>query len=105
MENEKEYIPPVAYDWEEMKAKHFTPEELAASKIRVALIGEIVKARQKKGYSQMKLEELSGVKQPVISRLELGTSDPQLSTMIKILAVSGKTLKVVSLKKEKASKA
>jgi len=101
MENKEKYISPIGDNWEDVKKELFTPEELAASKIRVALIGEMIKARQKKGYSQMKLEELSGVKQPVISRLELGTSDPQLSTMIKILAVTGKTLKVVPLKKEK----
>ena len=47
-----------------------TPEEIAQSDLRVALIGEFIKARQEKGISQKKLEELSGVKQPVIARLE-----------------------------------
>ncbi len=39
-----------------------TPEEVAGSNFRVALIGELIKARQEKGISQKKLEELSGVK-------------------------------------------
>ncbi len=39
-----------------------TPEERAASDLRVALIGELIKARQEKGISQKKLEELSGVR-------------------------------------------
>lgn len=35
-----------------------TPEEIAESNLRVALIGELIKARQEKGLSQKKLEEL-----------------------------------------------
>lgn len=56
--------------WEELQKELFTPEEIAASNLRVALIGELIKARQEKGISQKKLEELSGVKQPIIARME-----------------------------------
>ena len=72
-----------------------TPEERAESDLRVALIGEIIKARQEKGISQKKLEELSGVKQPVIERMERGTSNPQIDTILKLLAPLGKTLAIV----------
>ena len=72
-----------------------TPEERAESDLRVALIGEIIKARQEKGISQKKLEELSGVKQPVIARMERGTSNPQIDTILKLLAPLGKTLAIV----------
>lgn len=74
-----------------------TPEEIVESNLRVALIGELIKARQEKGLSQKKLEELSGVKQPVIARMEKGLTSPQLSTILKVLAPLGKTLAVVSL--------
>lgn len=57
-----------------------TPEEKAESDLRVAIIGELIKARQEKGISQKKLEELSGVKQPVIARMEKGYTSPQLKT-------------------------
>ncbi len=76
-----------------------TPEEIAESNLRVALIGEMIKARQEKGLSQKKLEELSGVKQPVIARMEKGITSPQLDTILKILAPLGKTLAVVPLHK------
>ncbi|MBS5424239.1 helix-turn-helix transcriptional regulator, partial [Streptococcus sp.] len=46
---------------------------------------------------QKKLEELSGVKQPVIARMETGKTAPQLDTVLKILASLGKTLAVVPL--------
>ena len=72
-----------------------TPEERTESDLRVALIGEIIKARQEKGISQKKLEELGGVKQPVIARMERGTSNPQIDTILKLLAPLGKTLAIV----------
>ena len=74
-----------------------TPEEIAESTLRVAIIGELIKARQERGISQKKLEELSGVKQPVIARMERGTTNPQLDTILKVLAPLGKTLAVVPL--------
>lgn len=81
--------------WNEIEAELFTPEEIAESNLRVALIGELIKARQEKGISQKKLEELSGVKQPVIARMERGTTSPQLDTVLKLLAPLGKTLAIV----------
>ena len=74
-----------------------TPEEIAESDLRVALIGELIKARQEKGITQKQLEELSGVKQPVIARMEKGTSIPKVDTILKVLAPLGKKLAVVSI--------
>lgn len=83
--------------WDELEKELFTPEEIAASDLRVALIGELIKARQEKGISQKKLEELSGVKQPIIARMEKGTTSPQLETVLKVLFPLGKTLAIVPL--------
>ena len=74
-----------------------TPEEILESDLRVALIGELIKARQERGLSQKKLEELSGVKQPVIARMEKGQTSPQIDTILKVLAPLGKTLAIVQL--------
>ena len=74
-----------------------TPEEILESDLRVALIGELIKARQERGLSQKKLEELSVVKQPVIARMEKGQTSPQLDTILKVLAPLGKTLAIVPL--------
>ena len=83
--------------WDEVRAELFTPEEIAESDLRVAIIGELITARREKGISQKKLEELSGVKQPVIARMEKGYTSPQLDTLLKVLAPLGKTLAVVPL--------
>ena len=85
--------------WEELQKELFTPEEIAASNLRVALIGELIKARQERGISQKKLEELSGVKQPIIARMEKGTTNPQIDTILKVLAPLGNTLAIVPLDK------
>jgi len=78
-------------------SKLLTPEEIAASNVRVSLMLEFTKARNERGLSQRKLEELSGVKQPVIARMENGSTSPQLDTVLKVLAPLGKTLAVVPL--------
>ena len=38
--------------WDEIEKEIFTPEEIAASDLRVALISEMIKARQEQGISQ-----------------------------------------------------
>ena len=65
-----------------------------------------MKARQEKGLSQKKLEALCGVKQPIIARIEKGSTIPQLDTILKILAPLGKTLQSYrSTKRNKDKKA
>lgn len=74
-----------------------SPDEILESDLRVQLIDELVRARNEQGISQRKLEELSGVKQPIIARMETGKTSPQVSTLIKILKPLGKTLAVVQI--------
>lgn len=92
--------PAIGRSWDEVRKELYTPEEIAASDLRVAVIGELIKARQEKGISQKKLEELSGVKQPIIARMEKGSTSPQLGTVLKVLAPLGMTLAVVPIKSE-----
>ena len=87
----------IAGTWEEWEKSHFIPEEIAESNLRVALIGELIKARNERGVTQKQLEEMSGVSQPVIARLERGTTSPNISTVMKLLAPLGKKLAIVPL--------
>ena len=82
---------------DEFDKEHFTPEEIAESDLRVALITAMIQARKEQGLSQRDLEEISGVKQPQIARLEHGDSNPQVNTLLKVLAAMGKTLAVVPI--------
>ena len=94
----KSKINPKGSSWDEIKKQLFTSEEIAESEVRVAIINEMIKAREENGITQKQLEAMSGIKQPVISRMENGTSDPQLSTVLKILNSLGKTLQIVPMK-------
>lgn len=91
----------IGRSWDEVRTQLFTPDEIAESNLRVDLIASLIKARQEQGISQKKLEELSGVKQPIIARMEKGYTSPQVETLLKVLAPLGKTLAVVPLNPEK----
>ena len=79
-----------------------TPEEIAASDLKVAMMLALTKARKEQGISQKKLEELSGVKQPVIARMERGITSPQIDTLLKVLAPLGKTLYIGDLPSQRS---
>ncbi len=83
--------------WNEPIQDIVTPEEKAAVAIRTAIMEEIKKARTERGLSQRKMEELCGVKQNVISRMEKGETSPQIDTVLKLLASLGKTLYIGDL--------
>ena len=87
----------IGSNWKDVRKELFTKEEIAECDLRVAIISELIRARKELGISQKQLEELSGVKQPVIARIETGKSTPQLDTLLKILACLGKTLAIVPL--------
>jgi len=52
--------------------------EQVVSTVRAAIMSDIISARNEQSISQRKLAEMSGIKQPVIARMENGTNSPQL---------------------------
>jgi len=75
----------------------FTQEDRDEIDFKVKLVGEILDARKGKGMTQSELDALCGVKQTHIARIENNRTDPQLSTILKILRSLGKTLAVVDI--------
>jgi len=53
------------------------------------IIADIIQIRQSTGISQQELEKRTGIKQPVIARMEKGTTTPRLDTVIKIADALG----------------
>ncbi|MBR1672141.1 MAG: helix-turn-helix domain-containing protein [Fretibacterium sp.] len=92
----------IGESWRDVRRKLFTLEEIRESDLRVAIIGELIKARNEKGISQRKLEELSGVRQPQIARMEAGDANPHLKTLLRVLAPLGKTLAIVPIERTAA---
>ena len=93
MKNRKE-----ARAWDDaFDREFFTPEEISESDMRANIITAMIEAREEMGISQRQLEELSGVKQPQIARMERGNADPQLGTLLRVLNAMVKTLAIVPI--------
>lgn len=86
-------------EWQNVRNEIYTKEEIRESNLRISIIEELIKARNEHGISQRELEQLSGVKQPIISRMESGITSPQIDTILKLLAPLGKTLIVAPIEK------
>ena len=82
---------------EEILSTLYITDEKEDNGLSVILINDIIDARKREGITQRQIESMSGVKQPIISRMERGTTDPKLSTVLKILSSLGKTLQIVPL--------
>lgn len=86
--------------WSDVRKEIFTPEENLITDFRVQLIGELINGRREKHFSQYQLSELTGVPQPVISRIETCTNIPDIRTILKLLAPLGKTLTIVPMNED-----
>ena len=83
--------------WDDVKYDLFTAEEIQAAELRISIIDEIAKAREEQGISQRRLADLSGIKQPMIARIEKDSTSPKLETVLKLLLPLGKTLVIAPL--------
>lgn len=93
MSDNKPYV-----TWEETKEKlNLTPAELAEIKLEEDIIEATIQARKKNKLSQRDLSKETGIKQPVIARIEKCVNSPQINTLIKLLYPLGYTLRVVPL--------
>jgi len=91
--------------WEEVRKNlNITPEQEAEIQLEKDLIKATIEARERLKLSQRDLSEKSGVRQPVIARMERLVNSPQTSTLMKLLYAMGYTLKVVPLDKIKNKK-
>ncbi|MCL2860665.1 MAG: helix-turn-helix transcriptional regulator [Oscillospiraceae bacterium] len=72
--------------WDNLrKTISFTEEEEEEMQQEMLIIQKIIDKRKSKNLTQAELSRKSGVKQPVIARIEKGVNSPQLNTLIKIL--------------------
>ncbi|MGB8954915.1 MAG: helix-turn-helix transcriptional regulator [Tumebacillaceae bacterium] len=67
------------------------------------IVGSLVDRRKELGLSQRELAERSGIKQPVIARMESGASIPRLETVFKLAYVMGLKDIVFSFDEEAAT--
>lgn len=88
----------MGYDLDEVREEIHRYPKLTANDLCASLVDEMIKIRRSCGYSQRKLGSLCGVEQSVVTRMESGTTTPNLRTALNLLAQMGKTLRIVDLK-------
>lgn len=86
---------------EEFQNKHYTKEEIQDSKYRAQYICMLAQLRNEHKITQKQLEELSGIKQPMIARIENGDSMPRIDTFLRLLEPMGLTLKIVPIERKR----
>jgi len=74
---------------------NLTQTEKEEIEFETRLMGKLIEAREKKGISQERLAEMSGLKQPAIARLERMQATPRIDTLLKVLKPLGYTLAIV----------
>lgn len=86
-------------NWNDVKKNitSLSQEDWDEIDLKVKIIGEVLEARKKAGITQVELEDLTGIKQTFIARFENNKTDPQLTTVLKLLRPLGLTLDVVPL--------
>ena len=84
--------------WDEFeKTLNITPEQELEIQLEMDIINATIEARKKNNLTQRELSKRSGVKQPVIARIEKCVNSPQTSTLIKLLYPMGYTIRVVPI--------
>jgi predicted transcriptional regulator len=81
----------------EKNMQALSDDELAEINLRVEIVGMIIEARNRGNMSQRELEKQSGVPQAVIARFETGSTDPRLTTLLRILKPLGYKLAIVPI--------
>ena len=86
-------------NWNDIKKKmtSLSQEDWDEIDLKVKIVGEVMDARKKAGITQAEMENLTGIKQTFIARFENNHTDPQLTTVLKLLRPLGLTLDVVPL--------
>lgn len=59
---------------EDIQSTLYIQDEKDDNGLSVLLINDIIDARKREGITQRQIESMSGVKQPIISRMERGTT-------------------------------
>ena len=89
--------------WNDFARKIYSPEDVEEAERKADLITQLIAARKEKKLTQRDLESMTGIKQPVIARLEVGKVSAQIGTLLKVLSALGKPLKIVDIKRGKTA--
>ena len=84
--------------WQDIKKELYSKERIKEFDIEADFLSSLIELRNEKKITQKQLEELSGIKQPMIARIENGDTMPRIDTFLRLLEPMGLTLKIVPIK-------
>ena len=88
-------------NWEDVKKELYSEDRIKEFNIEANFLSNLIELRNEHKITQKQLEELSGIKQPMIARIENGDSIPRVDTLLRLLEPMGLTLKIVPINKNK----
>jgi DNA-binding XRE family transcriptional regulator len=84
--------------WDDVRKElDITAEQEAEIQLEKDIIDATIEIRKRNKLTQRDLSKKSGIKQPVIARIEKCVNSPQTNTLIKLLYPMGYTIRVVPL--------
>ena len=86
--------------WQDIKKELYSKERIKEFDIEADFLSSLIELRNEKKITQKQLEELSGIKQPMIARIENGDTMPRIDTFLRLLEPMGLTLKIVPIKEK-----
>ena len=86
--------------WQDIKKELYSKERIKEFDIEAKFLSSLIELRNEKKITQKQLEELSGIKQPMIARIENGDTMPRIDTFLRLLEPMGLTLKIVPIKEK-----
>lgn len=81
---------------QEFEQRVFTKDEIAEIDKKVKFHLALISLREKLGLTQRQMAEKTGMKQPMLARIESGKNSPKLKTVTKMLKPLGYSLAIVA---------
>jgi len=80
-----------------------SPDLRAKIEFEVDLIGKLIEARERMGFTQAQLAQAAGIKQSAVARMESLKATPQIDTLFKVLMPLGYKLAIVPNEEQEKS--
>ncbi len=87
--------------WEEVRKEICTPEELAAADLEVSIVRELLETKETEKMSFYQQGRKAGMNKINAARFERNPEKLTIEDVLKLLAMRGKTLKVVPIEYDK----
>lgn len=78
----------------------YSNERISELDFETNILEQLIELRNANKITQKQLEELSGIKQPMIARIENGDTIPRIDTLMRLLEPMGLTIKIVPIEEK-----